>query len=249
MGGVSFPEQPSIPGYEAIRPLGINFGAVYLARHSSSGALVALKVWPRKFAEHARDVYAPSTRLHHSNIIRAVGMGEFEGSFFCALEYVEHTLADRLGGGLLPDVEVARLAGAVVSALQYARAQGMIPRSLSPKSILLTDDNVPKLLDFCAIDTFGKPPNLPPPALMAPEWISGADTASEASQVYCMGALMYEMLTARPPFTADSALATMRLVLHEMPKPPRKVNPRVGRELDAVCMKCLAKQPKARYVS
>ena len=64
-----------------------------------------------------------------------------------------------------------------------------------------------------------------------------------------MGVLMYELLTARPPFTADGAVETVKRVLYEMPEPPRKVNPRVGRDLDAVCMKCLAKQPKTRYAS
>lgn len=245
---VSFPAQPPIPGYEPIRPLGINLGVVYLARHSS-GVLVALKVWRLEFAGHARDLHSPEAQLHHPNIIRVLGMGEFEGNFFCALEYVERTLADRLRDGSLSGVEVARLAHGVGSALRYARDQGMVPISLSPKSILLTDDNVPKLSGFCASEAFGRPPNLPPPALMAPEWVSGADTASEASQVYCVGALMYEMLTARPPFAADSAVATLMRVLYEMPELPRKVNRRVGRGLEAICMKCLAKQPESRYAS
>ncbi len=121
-------EQPPIPGYEPIRVLGINLGTVYLARHSSSGALVALKVWRLEFAEHARDLDAPLARLHHPNIIRVFGMGEFERYYFCALEYVERTLADRLREGPVPDVDVAQLAQAVGSALQYARDQGMSPR-------------------------------------------------------------------------------------------------------------------------
>ncbi|MFQ5651032.1 MAG: hypothetical protein ACE5IY_13920 [bacterium] len=178
---MSFPEQPPIPGYEPVRPVGINLGAVYLARHLSSGELVALKVWRLELAGHVRDLYAPSARLHHPNIIRVLGIGEFDGNFFCALEYVEGTLADRLRIEPLPEVEVARIARAVGSALQHARDQGMTPCSLSPTSILLTDEKLPKLSSFCTSESFGKPPNLPPPALMAPEWVSGADTGSEAS--------------------------------------------------------------------
>jgi len=249
VGGVSIPEQPPIPGYEAIRLLGINRGAVYLARHSGSGALVVLKVWHTEFAGHARDLVAPSARLNHPNIIRVLEMGEFEGRFFCALEYVGRCLADWLQEGPLPDVEVARVARAVGSALQYARDQGMVPLSLAPTSIFLTDEDVPKLSDFCASETFGRPPNLPPPALMPPECVLGADDTSEAVLVYRVGALMYELLTATRPFAADSAAATLMRVLYEMPEPAWQVNPKVGRHLDALCRKCLAKEPKERYAS
>jgi len=247
---MTFPEQPPIPGYEPIRPLGINLGAVYLARHATSGSLVALKVWPLRFEGHARDILEAQAALDHPNIIRVLGMGKFEGSFFCAIEYVERTLADKLRDGPLSGAEAARLIRAIVSALQYALDQGMTASSLSPKSVLLTDDDVPKLSDFCASEAFGEPPNLPSPtAFMAPEWLSGTDTGSEASHVYRVSALMYEMLTARPPFTGTNARATAMQVLHEMPEPPRKVNPRVGPDLEAVCMKSLAKEPKARYGS
>jgi eukaryotic-like serine/threonine-protein kinase len=249
MGSLSCPEQPPIPGYEPIRPLSINLGAVYLARHSTTSTLVALKVWRLEFAEHARDLHAPSTRLHHPNILRVIEMGEFEGNFFCALEYFELSLADRLQDGPLPGLEAARIVRAVGSALQYARDQGMAARSLSPNSILLTDESVPKLLEFCATETLGRPPNTPSLALMPPEWVSGVVNAGEASQVYRIGALMYELLTARLPFTADSAVPAVMRVLHETPEPPRKVNPRVGPDLDAVCVKCLAKAPRERYAS
>jgi serine/threonine protein kinase len=122
--------------------------------------------------------------------------------------------------------------------------------NLASRSILLTDENVPKLSDFCASEIFGKPPNLPSPALMAPECVlSGVGTASEASQVYRVGALIYEMLTARPPFVADNVLATLKRVLHDVPEPPRQVNTKAGIDLEAVCMKCLRKRPEARYTS
>lgn len=244
-----FPEQPPIPGYEPIRPLGINLGVVYLARHSSSGMLVVLKVWRLEFAGHARDLHAPSARLHHPNIIRVLEMAEFEGSYFCALEYVERTLADKMRERPLPDGEVVRLAHAIGSALQYALDRGLIPLDLSPRSILLADGNVPKLSAFCASETPDKFRNMPAIARLPPEWVSANDTGGEASQVYRMGVLMYELLTATSPCAADGIVATAMRVLHEMPVPPRKVNPGVGRRLAAICMKCLAKQPAARYHS
>lgn len=244
----AFPEQPPIPGYEPVRLLGVNLGAVYLARHSSTGALVALKVVRREFAAHLRDLHTPLARLDHPNIIRVFGVGEFGDNFFCALEYVERTLADRLLEGPMSDVEVARLAQAVALALQYARDQGMIILHLTPKAVLLTDENVPKLLDFHPSDTLGKwPAMVPSPAFMAPEEPSGITTTTD---VYRVGALMYIMLTGKPPFAVDGGMeATWRQVVDQTPEPPRQVNPRVGRDLEVVCMKCLAKRPEARYAS
>ena len=259
MSSLGIPEQPRIPGYEPVRPLGINLGVVYVARHSSSGKLVALKIWPVTFAEHALEIHGPTARLRHPNIIHTYEMGEFEGNYFCAIEWVERSLAERLQEGCLPDVEAARVAYAIGSALQYARAQGMAADSLSPPRICLADHQVPKLTRFCAIESFEKPvltkgAQIPvnllrSPALMPPEWLSGAGGGGEPSEVYRLGALMYEMLTARPPFRADSAVDVVKQVFNEMPERPRNVNPRVGRKLDAICMKCLEKQPTARYTS
>lgn len=257
MQGINFPELPPIPGYEPIEPLGVNLGTLYLARHSSSGTLVCLKVWDLRFAEHAQDLHGPAERLSHPNIIRTFEMGEFGNHFFCAVEYVKQTLADKLQGGPLPDSKVVRLASAIGSALQYARDQGVIPLSLSPNSIFLTDDNVPKLSDFGT--SFRS--NLPGPDQWAPEWVSEAlyplgskeETSfiiTETSQIFRMGVIMYEMLTATHPFRDETSLEeTVRRVRHEMPKSPRKVNPRVGRNLEELCMKCLAKEPEARFVS
>jgi len=134
MEGVRFPDQPPIPGYEPIRPLGKNGGVLYVARHSASGVLVALKVWPLELENHARDVHGPLAYLHHPNIIRLFEMGQFEGKFFCALEYVEQTLADTLREGPLPGYEIARIACRLGSALEHAREHGMIP-DLSAKSL------------------------------------------------------------------------------------------------------------------
>jgi serine/threonine-protein kinase len=105
-------------------------------------------------------------------------------------------------------------------------------------------------MDLCEREIFVRSvPNLLSPAMMAPEWVLGDNTVSEASQVFCIGALMYEMLTGTLPFTADSAPATIERVLHEMPESPRKSNPSVGHEADRICMKCLAKEPQARYAA
>jgi len=246
---MAFPAQPPIPGYEPVRLLAINLGTVYLARHSSTGMLVALKVFRRDFAQHSRDLHAPLAHLHHPNIIRVFGIGDFEESSYCALEYVEKTLADRLLQGSLPEVEAARLTRAVASALQYARDQGMILLNLTPNAILLNEENVPKLADFHAGDARTESHAITlPSAFMAPEELQGITTA--ATDVYRLGAVMYAMLTGEPPFADRSGLeATLRQLIGERPMPPRQVNAKVGSDLEAVCMKCLEKRPEARYAS
>ena len=234
--------QPPIPGYEPIRQLGINLCTVYLARHSDSGALVALKVYRRGAAEHARDFYPRLARLDHPNILRVIGIGDFEEYFYCALEFFEKTLADRLVQGPLPPIEVLRLTRALASAVQYARGQGMLLLILTPETIVLTQDNIPQLHDFHQHDDLPTPPGFGPRTpFMAPEDSQGIPTP--ATDVYRVGAVMYAMLTGLPPFASDEAL-----LLHR-PRRPREVNPKVSRGLDEICMKCLEKRPDARYAS
>lgn len=241
--------QPPIPGYEPVRLLGINLGTVYLARHSDSGTLVALKVFHRRVAAHVGDLYAPLARLDHPNIIRVLGFGDFEEYSYCALEYVKNTLADHLLQGPLPAVEVARLTQAVASAVQYAADQGMILSTLTPTEILLSEENIPKLADLHTRHASGKSATITPPSVfMAPEEVQG--NATRATDVYRVGAVMYTMLTGEPPFPNDGGMeATLRRVIGERPKSPRQMNPKVSRDLEAVCMRCLEKRPEARYAS
>jgi serine/threonine protein kinase len=119
-------EQPPIPGYEPIRLLGINLGAVYLARHASSGLLVALKVWSLDHAENIRELHEPLARVNHPNITRLLEVGEFEGNYFCAMEYFEATLEERLRDGPLPEGKVTRLTHAIGLAVDYALSQELV---------------------------------------------------------------------------------------------------------------------------
>jgi len=232
MPNINFTKQPPIPGYEPIRPLGINLGTVYLARHSSSGILVGLIVWPTDLESHARDLYEPLARLCHPNIIRVIDMGKFQAIFFCAIEYVEKTLADLLIKGALPDERVVQFTLMIISALRHAKIHEVIPIGLTPKSILITDDNLLKLSAFDLSEKISKRSTPPSLALMAPEWLrAGVVTASEASQIYLLGILMYEMLTAKPPFEAKDTDATLERVLNEMPEPLSHINPWIWKNL------------------
>jgi serine/threonine protein kinase len=238
---------PAIPGYEPIRPLGINGAIVYLARRSSSDDLVVLKVYEVAFAELVRHE-SLLARLDHPNILRVFEIGDFQGRPYCALEYCDGDLADRLRQGPLPRSQAIRLVSDIALAIQYARHQGVVPVSLAPNSILLAAESVPKLFEFEAMDAVG--PSARSPEFMAPEEVAMGVSLTPATLVYRMGGVMYAVLTARPPFASgDRVTNTLQRVLQEKPVLPRQVNATVAKDLEGVCMKCLEKRPEDRYAS
>ena len=123
---------------------------------------------------------------------------------------------------------------------------------LAPDSIALSAEGVPKLLDFETLDSDGTPPKkiVGPPGFMAPEEARGMPTGV-TTQVYRVGAVIYAVLTGQPPFSfsGDNYIETLAKVLRGAPVPPRRLNAKVGRDLEAVCMKCLEKLPERRYSS
>jgi serine/threonine protein kinase len=255
MANSFLPEHPPIPGYEPVRILGRCTIKVYVARQLGSGQLVVLKVYRQGFPEEIRKQEVLLARFHHPNILRVYEIGEVQGWFYCALEYVEKTLADRLAKGPLRDTEGARLARAVALALQYAREHGMISLNLKPNSILLTEENVPKLFDLYSIDDVSSWPasrRIGLSEFTAPEEFTEEEFrgATPATDVYRVGAVMYAMLTGQPPFARGGQLVELvQRVVEQPPVPLRRMNASVTRKLEAVCMKCLEKRPEKRYAS
>src|SRR5262245_31245025 len=127
---------PTIPGYEPVRALGINGATIYLARRSSSGELVVLKVYGRASAERMRHHDTLLASLDHPSVLRVLELGEFEGLSYCALEYVDGNLADRLQQGPLSRSQAIRLVRAITLALQYEWYHGMIPYNITSRYIL-----------------------------------------------------------------------------------------------------------------
>jgi eukaryotic-like serine/threonine-protein kinase len=240
---------PPSPGYEFIRELGTNGCRVYLARHSPTGTLVGLKLCRRDVPFHFPDQYAAWARLDHPNILRLLEFGEFEDYFYLAWEYVEgQSLADRLLQGPLPEAQVARIAYGICSALRYARDQGMAVERVRAEAVLLDRENVPRLCDFSPVTRL--PPQTATSASLyrRPEQLQ-LKNIDAVTDVYWVGAIMYEMLTSAPPFQeAVGSDGVLHLLLME-PKSPRQVNPKVGRALGAICTTCLAKRADARYSS
>src|SRR5262245_14043709 len=263
-------ELPVIAGYQILKEVGRGgMGVVYKARHVKLNRLVALKMI-------LADEFAPAphlsrflvegemiARLQHPNIVQIYQVGQHRGRPFFELEYVAGgTLAGLLRNNPLPPATAVRLVGQLANAVQYAHSQGIIHRDLKPANVLLQKDEsqssslVPKIADFglakqvqlrSDLTTTGMVVGTP--SYMAPEQVEASRNVGPAADIHALGAILYELLTGRPPFKADSPLTTAFQVIHEEPTPPGRLRPQVAVDLETICLKCLKKHPQERYRS
>jgi tRNA A-37 threonylcarbamoyl transferase component Bud32 len=250
--------------YDLLEELGHGgMGVVYKARQRRADRVVALKVirsgpaidaaLRERFAAEARAL----ARLQHPNIVQIFEVGEEAGCPFFSLEYVAGgTLARRLkDAGPLPSAEAAGLIEILAGAIDAAHRAGVLHRDLKPANVLLTSDGTPKVTDFGLAKRLDTEEGvtltgafLGTPSYMAPEQAAGYHEAvGPATDVYALGATLYELLTGRPPFRARTPLATARLVVEADPVPVRTHRHDVPADLEAICLKCLEKDPARRY--
>jgi serine/threonine-protein kinase len=275
--GPAFAAAPEIPGLAVGELLGRGgMCAVYQALDEASGQVVAVKVLdvghlhhPMRVARFRREV-GSLMRLSHPHIVRAHRTGEAGGLPYLVMEFCPGgTLGGRMRGRAFVPAVAANTLRALAGAVAYAHGEGVIHRDLKPQNILLaagvrrptdpagSQPSVPKIADFglakCKVDMGGSltasRETLGTPCYMAPELATGARDADARTDVYGLGAVLYELLTGRPPFVANSPMEVVRMVREEPPVPPKDLNPDVPDALEAVCLKCLEKDPDWRYQS
>jgi eukaryotic-like serine/threonine-protein kinase len=262
----SLPKIPatlSIEGYELLGELGRGgMGVVYKARQVRLDRLVALKVilagvhaGDEDLARFRREGESLA-RIQHPNIIQIYEVGEQDGRPFFALEYVDgQSLAQRFSGIPLQARHAAHLVETLARAIHAANQHGVIHRDLKPANVLMTSGGVLKITDFGLakrLDNGADPSRsgelMGTPSYMAPEQARGQTTLiGAATDVYGLGAVLYELLAGRPPFHAETQLDTVLLVLNDEPIAPSRSQPRIPRDLETICLKCLRKEPGARY--
>jgi serine/threonine protein kinase len=183
-------------------------------------------------------------------------VGEEQGLQYFTMAFVEgKSLAEGLQDGPLPAKEAARLVRDLAAAIAYAHEHGIVHRDLKPANVLIDAQGQPKLTDFGlakqthdASEMTGTGQILGTPSYMSPEQAQGdAATVGPAADVYGLGALLFALLTGRPPFQGASAVETIQHVIAAEPPTPASLNPSVPRDLETICLKCLEKAPAKRY--
>jgi WD40 repeat protein/tetratricopeptide (TPR) repeat protein len=222
---------------------------IFAGVSSNSGVL-------NRFRAEAEAVAA----LHHPNIIQIYEVGAHNGNPFFSMEFAaKGTLRSWAKSKERSPHELAALIATLARAIQYAHECGIVHRDLKPANVLLTADDTPKIADFGLakrIDDDGQLTQtqtgqiLGTPSYMAPEQAAGkGNRAGPGVDVYALGAILYELLTGRPPFLGDSFESTLNLILNSEPVAPRQLKPGLPRDIETVCLKCLEKELHRRYSS
>ncbi len=255
-----------VEGYDLLHEVGRGgMGVVFAARQETLNRDVALKVvrtgglaTPDDIARFQGEATAAAS-LSHPGIVPVFDFGETSDFQFLAMEYVEGpTLAEKMSQALPDSQQAATWMRQISDAVEYAHRNKVLHRDIKPSNIILdASDGQPRITDFGLAkiqttdsDLTRSGAMVGTPSYMSPEQAIGdSKNVSPACDVYSLGAVLYEMLTGRPPFRAATPIETMRQVVDAEPVAVRRLNPSVPRDLENICLKCLAKNPAARYAS
>src|SRR6516225_3297947 len=253
---------PAVAGYEVLGYLGEGgMGVVYRARQVALDRLVALKLLrggsSKRLARFRAEALADA-RLQHPHVVQIFEIGEHQGQPYLALELLEGGSLDaKIAGKPQAPQGAAVLVQVLARAIQYAHSRGIVHRDLKPSNVLLTAEGTAKIADFGLAKfleaTEGQTQEgdlVGTPRYMAPEQTSGAPEAvGPAADIYSLGVILYELLTGRAPLQAPTPVETLLLIRSQEPLPSSRLLPRLPRDLETICLKCLQKDPRRRYAS
>lgn len=239
-------------------------GVVFKARQRRLNRMVALKMILRgDLATHNdlirfRTEAEAAARLQHPNIVAIYEVGEENSLPYFSMELVPgQSLAQRLDAGALDPKVAARLMATVARAVHHAHQRGILHRDLKPGNILLDEQGQPHVMDFGLAKIVESDSDLTlsgtimgTPSYMSPEQASGkSKDLTTTSDIFSLGAILYQLLTGRPPFRAEAFQETLRQVIEDEPPRPRNLQPHLDRDLETICLKSLEKEPQRRYGS
>lgn len=255
---------PEIDGYEFLAVLGHGgMGVVYKALQRRLNRFVAVKMIrsgslarPEDLARFRVEAETVAN-LCHGNIIQIFDVGEVGGLPYVALELLEGGSLDAiLDGGPQPEADSAQLVATLARAIHVAHQAGIIHRDLKPSNVLFAVDGTPKITDFGLAKRLAEDGHtetgqvMGSPGYIPPEQAEGrAKEATPATDVYALGTILYEMLTGRVPFKGVTPMETLFKVMREEPEAPSLFQTQLSRDLETICLKCLAKEPRERYVT
>jgi tetratricopeptide (TPR) repeat protein len=252
-----------VPGCEILSELARGgVGIVYKARQTRLNRIVALKILQpggamRPDARARFQIEGEAVaRLHHPNIVQVFEVGEHDGMPYLLLEFLEGgTLYDRLRAKPMKPVEAVELVEGLARAIDSAHQHYIIHRDLKPSNVLLAADGTTKITDFGLAKFLNEETGqtktgsiMGTPSYMAPEQAEGrVREIGPATDIYALGAILYEALAGRPPFQGATAMDTIHKVLSQDPVPPTRLRKTVPADLQTICLKCLEKVPAKRY--
>ena len=239
-------------------------GVVYRARQLSLNRIVAVKVMlsgpfsGREFVRRFQNEAETAAALRHPNIVAIYEVGERDGTHFLSMELVEgQNFSELVRDQPLPARRAAGYLRAIALAVQHAHERGVLHRDLKPSNILLDVFDQPRITDFGLAKFLNRDmeSTIPGSVLGSPNFIPPEQAAGKFSEiaapsdVYSLGAILYQLLTGRAPFQGETLNEILQQVQNSDPVPPRKLNPSVPRDLQTICLKCLQKEPARRYAT